>query len=67
MIVFIASDKVQAFKQKLALWVTCIRYRELDNSQCLHTFLMRWAVILRLIFKKCLVKLASIWKIYMTQ
>lgn len=36
--VFTANDKIQAFKKKLEVWITCIRSRELDSFTILKDF-----------------------------
>lgn len=37
---FLASDKISAFKQKLEFWKTCMCHHDLDSSQYLKTFPM---------------------------
>lgn len=45
-IVFVANNKIRAFKLKLELCKTCICYRDSDSFPILKTFLMRSVVIL---------------------
>lgn len=35
---FLASDKISAFKQKLEFWKTCICHHELDNFPVVKDF-----------------------------
>ena len=41
LMVFLASDKMQAFEQKLEFWKTCISHREVDSFLYLEDFSVR--------------------------
>lgn len=48
--VFIANDKIQAFKQKLEFWKTCYLPEHFDSFLITEDFSDKWLVILTCVF-----------------